>query len=98
MPEQGRGGVMPPHIRAAGGRPPVCTQRHKLEPRDRAWAALAERDGGPVTAAELAELASVTRGGAATFLAEWVAAGLVDRGPMPAGRYAPYAVPHVARL
>jgi hypothetical protein len=66
--------------------------------RARAWTALADRKGGPVTAAGLAELAGVTPGGAAAFLAEWTAAGLVDRGHHPAGRFAPHAVPHTARL
>lgn len=66
--------------------------------RARAWAALVDRDGGPMTAGQLAEDARITRGAAAAFLAEWTAAGLVDRGQPAAGRFAPYAVPHTARL
>jgi hypothetical protein len=57
-----------------------------------------DRDGGPVNACQLAADARITRGAAAAFLVEWVAAGLVDRGQPPAGRYAPFTVPHTARL
>jgi hypothetical protein len=57
-----------------------------------------DRAGGPVNARQLAEDARITRGAAAAFLAEWVAAGLVERGQPPAGRYAPFTVPHTARL
>jgi hypothetical protein len=57
-----------------------------------------DRGGGPVNTRQLAEDARVTRGAAAAFLAEWVAAGLVERGQPLAGRYAPFTVPHTARL
>ena len=69
-----------------------------VELRARAWAAVVDRDGGPVNARQLAEDARITRGAAAAFLAEWVAAGLVGRGQPPAGGYASYTVPHTARL
>jgi len=93
---------MTPHTSPAGTRPSQGT--HGDRPTDpaglraRAWAAVVDRDGGPVTAGQLAEDGRITRGAAAAFLAEWVAAGLVDRGQPPAGRYAPYAVPYTARL
>jgi hypothetical protein len=93
---------MTPHPDHTRPRPPARTHSDRpvdpAELRARAWTALADRDGGPVTAGQLADAARITRAAAAAFLAEWVAAGLVDRGQPPAGRYAPYAVPHTARL
>lgn len=62
--------------------------------RDRAWRALVDLDGGPATAADLSTAAAITRGAAITFLGEWVAAGLVEAGPPPAGRHAPADIPH----
>ncbi len=72
------------------------TQRDASVLRDRAWRALVDLDGGPVTAASLAEAARITRGGALAFLAGWTAAGLVEAGPPPAGRHAPADIPHTA--
>ncbi len=93
---------MTPHPSPAGTRQPYDTESDRpaglAELRARAWAAVVDRDGGPVNARQLAEDARITRGAAAAFLAEWVAAGLVDRGQPPAGRYAPFTVPHTARL
>ena len=81
---------MTPHPNRAGTRRPHDTYGDRpagpAELRARAWAAVVDRDGGPVTARQLAEDARITRGAAAAFLAEWVAAGLVDRGQPPAGR------------
>jgi hypothetical protein len=102
MPETASGGAMTPHPNPASSRQPHDTDSHRpagpAELRSRAWAAVVDRDGGPINARQLAEDAGITRGAAAAFLAEWVAAGLVDRGRPPAGRYAPYTVPHTARL
>lgn len=93
---------MSPHPSAAGARRPAHTESHcpagPAELRARAWATVVDRDGGPVTAGQLAEDARITRGAAAAFLTEWAAAGLVDAGQPPSGRFAPYAVPHTARL
>jgi Bifunctional DNA primase/polymerase, N-terminal len=93
---------MTPYPRPAGTRLLCDTESDEpaglVELRARAWAALLDRSGGPVNAHQLAEDACITRGAAAAFLAEWVAAGLVERGQPPAGRYAPFAVPHTARL
>jgi hypothetical protein len=102
MPETASGGAMTPYQDHHRHHPPAHTHSHRpvgpAELRARAWTALADRDGGPVTADQLADTARITRGAAAAFLAEWVAAGLVDRGQPAAGRFAPYAVPHTARL
>jgi hypothetical protein len=68
------------------------------ELRDRAWHVVLDRDGRPVTAAELAAAARITGGAAARFLSDWTAAGLIEPGPAPAGRYAPHAIPYTAPL
>src|SRR4051794_4964360 len=102
MPEAASGGAMTPHPSPAGTRPPHDTDSDRpagpAELHARAWAAVVDRGGGPINARQLAEDAGITSGAAAAFLAEWVAAGLVDRGQPPAGRYVPLTVPHTARL
>jgi Bifunctional DNA primase/polymerase, N-terminal len=85
----------PPRTHRNRSRPPAG-DRAGL--RARAWQVVLDRDGGPVTAAELVDAARITGGAAAGFLAEWAAAGLVEPGPAPAGRFAPFLVPHTARL
>ena len=61
--------------------------------QERAWAAVLGADQ-PVTAAELADLAGITRGAAAWMLTDWAAAGHLEAGPCVPGRTAPYQVPY----
>jgi hypothetical protein len=82
-------------------RPPAGPADRAASPeelRDRAWAAVVDCDGGPVTTGQVADAAGITRGAAAAFLAEWATAGRVRRGQPPAGSYAAYDVPYTAPL
>ena len=97
MPETARGGpITPPPINPARS-PESSTERDRSagpgELRQRAWVAVVDADR-PVTAAEVAELAGVTRGAAARMLTEWAAAGRLEAGPCVPGRTAPYQVPY----
>lgn len=93
---------MTPRPNRVSTHPPASTHSdHSAGPaelRARAWTAVIDRDGGPVTPRQVADAAGITRGAAAAFLTEWATTGRVHRGQSPAGSYAAHSVPYVAPL
>jgi hypothetical protein len=93
---------MTPHQPAGSHLPAPETQRDQpqaalpastAELAQRAWTVVADADR-PITAAELAALAGITRGAAARFLAEWTRAGRLTAGACIPGRSTPYQIPY----
>src|SRR5215204_608308 len=100
MPETGSGGAMTPRRTTSKLNPNwsriVSDSTSRAEVSDRLWPAVAATLTGPITPAELAAAARLTTGSAHSLLAEWAAAGRLDRRVRPGkhGSYEDrYAVP-----